>query len=73
MTKTDYVISTQISYRDIFSNHPEKKDLDKYFDKTSTTTFTPEPNSIDAKIMEITAEIVDRNGKLKALSLRQNN
>lgn len=73
MTKTDYVISTQISYRDIFSNHPEKKDLDKYFDKTSTTTFTPEPNSIDAKIMETTAEIVDRNGKLKALSLRQNN
>ena len=73
MTKTDYVISTQISYRDIFSNHPEKEDLDKYFDKTSTTTFTPEPNSIDAKIMETTAEIVDRNGKLKALSLRQNN
>lgn len=73
MTKTDYVISTQISYRDIFSNHPEKKDLDKYFDKTITTTFTPEPNSIDAKIMETTAEIVDRNGKLKALSLRQNN
>lgn len=68
ITKTDFAYAPDVPHYDIFGNHPDKEKLNKYFTETKAVTYTPNPNSIDTVIMEKTADLVDRQGKLAALT-----